>query len=102
MQKAGFTHTAYRALGWGMLHAYDGNDESSARSLIAAIPGEPHLFLVVQQEPLLAEVLKRPDVQAAIASEKARAEGQRVDVLAILCSPSSDWKTFRTAPGTCG
>jgi hypothetical protein len=101
IQKAGFENTGYRALGWAMLHAYDGREAPAARSLIAAIPGEPHLFLAVEQEPLLAEILKRPDVQAAIANEKARAGSQRVEVLAMLCAPKSSWRTFRPAPGTC-
>lgn len=101
MQKAEFKNTAYRALGWAMLHAYDGNEDAAARSLITAIPGEPHLFLVVEQEPLLAEILKRPDVKAEIANEKAKAERQRVDVLAMLCSAKPAWRTFRPAPGTC-
>jgi TolB-like protein len=101
IQKAGFENTGYRALGWAMLHAYDGREQSAAQSLIAAIPGEPHLFLAVEQEPLLVEILKRPDVQAAIATEKARAEGQRVEVLAMLCAPKPAWRTFRPTPGTC-
>jgi tetratricopeptide (TPR) repeat protein len=101
LDRAGVVNLGIRAYGRAMLHAYDGHEDEAARQLIRAIQTHPSVWQWAQWEVLLAKVVSRPEVQAAMREQQAIVQRQRVKVLEMLCGPNPVSKTYRPAAGTC-
>jgi tetratricopeptide (TPR) repeat protein len=101
LDRAGVVNLGIRAYGRAMLHAYDGHEDEAAKQLIRAMQTHTSVWRWAQWEVLLAKVVKRQDVQAAIREQQAIVERQRVKALEMLCGPDPVSKTYKPEPGTC-
>ena len=101
LNSAGYVTYGGRALGWTLLHAFDGDETQAAANAIVAIETDPLMWRMLPRLPELAAVAARPDVQAAIRAQEVMVARQRVEVLRMLCGPDPVSKTYQPAPGTC-
>jgi tetratricopeptide (TPR) repeat protein len=101
LKSAGYVTYGGRALGWTLLHAFDGDEAGAAENAVVAIETDPFMWRMLPRLPELAAVSARPDVQAAIRAQEAMVARQRVEVLRMLCGPDPVSKTYQPAPGTC-